>query len=259
MMEAVQALSSKAYHAVFASDRNQDASFRCTHCNKSLARAVTIGQAARVDLAHTNKLQHVAQSGAQVYTWQKTELFADAQVHQESMEECKSFVKKVIEATDDRFPNRNQLTDLDIFDPTAVPGTEEAPDTYGTEELKRLHVLLPDQATRLAAALGYNFCPTEPVGLHRFRTRQVHRRTLSGGAEGPGQGNMRVRRYSHLQLHVAVPAYSQVTHSVRVMQLQLPALADFCNYWSNRYSQFTRSHTCSLLATKKAPSAIPSI
>ena len=37
------------------------------------------------------------------------------------------------------------------------------------------------------------------------------------------QGNMRVRRYSHLQLHVAVPAYSQVTHSVRVMQLQLPA------------------------------------
>ena len=38
---------------------------------------------------------------------------------------------------------------------------------------------------------------------------------------------MRVRRYSHLQLHVAVPAYSQVTHSVRVMQLQLPALADF--------------------------------
>jgi hypothetical protein len=58
--------------------------------------------------------------------------------------------------------------------PTAVPGTEEAPDTYGTEELKRLHVLLPDQATRLAAALGYNSCPTEAVGLHRFRTRQVH-------------------------------------------------------------------------------------
>jgi hypothetical protein len=55
-----------------------------------------------------------------------------------------------------------------------VPGTEEAPDTYGTEELKRLHVLLPDQATRLAAALGCNSCPTEAVGLHRFRTRQVH-------------------------------------------------------------------------------------
>ena len=107
--------------------------------NKSLARAVTIGQAARVNLMHTNELQHVAQSGAQVYTWQKPELFADAQVHQESMEECKSFVKKVIEATDDRFPNRNQLTDLDIFDPTAVPGTEEALADYGTEELKRLH------------------------------------------------------------------------------------------------------------------------
>jgi hypothetical protein len=43
-----------------------------------------------------------------------------------------------------------------------------------TEELKRLHVPLPDQATRLAAALGYNSCPTEAVGLHRFRTRQVH-------------------------------------------------------------------------------------
>ena len=72
------------------------------------------------------------------------------------------------------------------------------------------------------------------------------------------QGNLRVRRYSHLQLHVAVPAYSQVAHSVRVMQLQLPALADFCKYRSNRYSQFTRSHTCSLLATQaqKVPSAI---
>ena len=33
----------------------------------------------------------------------------------------------------------NQLTDLDIFDPTAVPGTEEALADYGTEELKRLH------------------------------------------------------------------------------------------------------------------------
>jgi hypothetical protein len=73
---------------------------------------------------------------------------------------------------------------------------------------------------------------------------------------GSLQGNMRVRRYSHLQLHVAVPAYSQVTHSVRVMQLQLPALADFCKYRSGRYSQFTRSHTCSLLATQKVPSAI---
>ena len=31
----------------------------------------------------------------------------------------------------------------------------------------------------------------------------------SGGCGA--QGNMRVRRYSHLQLHVAVPAYSQVT------------------------------------------------
>jgi hypothetical protein len=70
------------------------------------------------------------------------------------------------------------------------------------------------------------------------------------------QGNMRVRRYSHLQLHVAVPAYSQVTHSVRVMQLQLPALADICKYRSNRYAQFIRSHTCSLLATQKVPSAI---
>jgi hypothetical protein len=70
---------------------------------------------------------------------QKTELVADAQVHQESMDECKSFVQKVIEATDNRFPNRNQLTDLDIFDPTAVPGTEEALADYGTEELKRLH------------------------------------------------------------------------------------------------------------------------
>ena len=69
------------------------------------------------------------------------------------------------------------------------------------------------------------------------------------------QGNLRVRRYSHLQLHVAVPAYSQVTHSVRVMQLQLPALADFCKYRPGRYSQFTRSHTCSLLATQKVPSA----
>ena len=73
---------------------------------------------------------------------------------------------------------------------------------------------------------------------------------------GAHQGNMRLRRYSHLQLHVAVPAYSQVTHSVRVMQLQLPALAEFCKYRSNRYSQFTRSHTCSLLATQKVPSAI---
>ena len=63
---------------------------------------------------------------------------------------------------------------------------------------------------------------------------------------------MRVRRYSHLQLHVAVPAYSQVTHSVRVMQLQLPALAGFCKYRSSRYSQFTRSPTCSLLATQKS-------
>ena len=42
------------------------------------------------------------------------------------------------------------------------------------------------------------------------------------------QGNMRVRRYSHSQLRVVVLAYSQVTHSVRVMQLQLPVLADFC-------------------------------
>jgi len=84
--------------------------------------------------------------------------------------------------------------------------------------------------------------------------------TLERGISDQGtmqlQGNMRLRRYSHLQLHVAVPAYSQVTHSVRVMQLQLPALADFCKYRSNRYSQFTRSHTCSLLATQKVASAI---
>jgi hypothetical protein len=89
------------------------------------------------------------------------------------MDECKSFVQKVIEATDNRFPNRTELTDLDIFDPTAVPGTEEVLDTYGTEELKRLHVLLPDQATRLAAALGYNSCPTEAVGLHPSWARQA--------------------------------------------------------------------------------------
>ena len=47
---------------------------------------MTIGPAARVDLKHKNVLQHVAQSGAQVYTWQKTELVADAQVHQEQAE-----------------------------------------------------------------------------------------------------------------------------------------------------------------------------
>ena len=42
-------------------------------------------------------------------------------------------------ATDSRFPNRTELTDLDIFDPTAVPGTGEALADYGTAELKRLH------------------------------------------------------------------------------------------------------------------------
>ncbi len=38
-------------------------------------------------------------------------------------------------------------------------------------------------------------------------------RTLEYGPLNPqrDQGNMRLRRYSHLQLHVAVPAYSQVT------------------------------------------------
>ncbi len=73
------------------------------------------------------------------------------------------------------------------------------------------------------------------------------------------QGNMRVRRYSHLQLHVAVPAYSQVTHSVRVTQVECNCSylhsQIFCKYRSGRYSQFTRSHTCSLLATQKVPLA----
>jgi hypothetical protein len=37
------------------------------------------------------------------------------------------------------------------------------------------------------------------------------------------QGNMRVRRYSHSQLRVVVLAYSQVTHSVRVIQRKAAA------------------------------------
>ena len=66
---------------------------------------------------------------------------------------------------------------------------------------------------------------------------------------------MRLRRYSHLQLHVAVPAYSQVTHSVRVMQLQLPALAEFCKYRSGRYefSVYPQSYlqfTCNSKSSK---------
>jgi hypothetical protein len=36
-------------------------------------------------------------------------------------------------------------------------------------------------------------------------------------------------RYLRLQLHVAVPAYSQVTHSVRVMQVLLTASTDFAS------------------------------
>ncbi len=88
-----------------------------------------------------------------------------------------------------------------------------------------------------------------------IRSRAEHS-AATGTETRVAQGNMRLRRYSHLQLHVAVPAYSQVTHSVRVMQLQLPALADFCKYRPGRYSQFARSHTCSLLATQKVPSAI---
>ena len=87
------------------------------------------------------------------------------------------------------------------------------------------------------------------VGCRARTRRGIPCRTVRGWDATRRQGNMRVRRYSHLQLHVAVPAYSQVTHSVRVMQLQLPVLADFCKYPSSRYSQFTRSQICSLLAT----------
>ena len=96
-------------------------------------------------------------------------------------------------------------------------------------------------------------CLPSPLGNRRGLGREIPEKDRCVAmplppASGLSQGNMRVRRYSQLQLHVAVPACSQVTHSVRAMQLQLPTSPDFCKYRSNRYSQFTRSLTCSLPA-----------
>jgi hypothetical protein len=53
---------------------------------------------------------------------------------------------------------------------------------------------------------------------------------------------MRLRRYSHLQLHVAVPAYSQVTRSVRVMQHR------YLPVYSQNFASIGRTGTLSLPA-----------
>ncbi len=114
--------------------------------------------------------------------------------------------------------------------------------------------------------LGMLGCSAENMRLlQRFHRRRIrimcrvtghHTRKHLISTEELEQGNMRVRRYSHSQLRVVVLAYSQVTHSVRVMQLQVPVLADFLQVTAlpvlARYLQFT----CSLLATKKSSSAI---
>jgi hypothetical protein len=81
----------------------------------------------------------------------------------------------VIEATDNRFPNRNQLTDLDIFDPTAVPGTEEALADYDTEELKRLHEYFSQEKVLVWDTTSFQPKPLDstPFGLDKLQVQGI--------------------------------------------------------------------------------------
>jgi len=73
------------------------------------------------------------------YEWNKVQgLKFDGSVHAKCEEECKTFVKQILEQLKIRFKSKEKVKALDIFDPRSVPVNKEQLDSYGISELRQL-------------------------------------------------------------------------------------------------------------------------
>ena len=75
------------------------------------------------------------------YEWNKVKgLQFDRSVHEkcEDSEECKTFLKQILEQLKIRFKSKEKVKALDIFDPRSVPVNKEQLDSYGISELRQL-------------------------------------------------------------------------------------------------------------------------
>jgi hypothetical protein len=73
------------------------------------------------------------------YEWNKVKgLKFDRSAHEKCEEECKTFVKEILEQLKIRFKSKEKVKALDIFDPRSVPVNKEQLDSYGISELRQL-------------------------------------------------------------------------------------------------------------------------